>query len=144
MLVTVSVYVPTGVPPAPGGGGGPPPPQAGIARAAKNSTHSRAVPAPSQARRRLATARLTSITASSHQNTCGRPLRLPAMGGPRWGRGAPIARAVVVTLTVALTVAVPFKATAVGLGVQVEAGGAPLQASDTVPLKPVVPVKASV
>ena len=61
--------------------------------------------------------------------------RLRTAGGRSRVRGATIDRAVVLTLTVALAAVVPLKGSEFGDTVQVASVGAPVQASETVPVQ---------
>ena len=127
VAVTVSVDVPAGVPIVP-----PPPPPIGdppLPQEVHSTTNSTGTARLIQARRLTAVAKLASMVNASSQGSQGSP---PC--GP--GGGPSIARAVVVTVTVAVESFVPSRVTVVGAIEQVARAGAPVQLNDTFPEKP--------
>ena len=147
--VTVSVYVPAGVPTACGGGtsGLLLPPQPGIELAASNATDKTADANPSRrgtnpsscSRRRHAMYMATLKVRASH-NTMRDGIRMP--GGCNGVRGAAIPRAVVVTVDIAFTNVVPLIARLEGATLQVASDGAPVHVRERVPVNPGVPLNA--
>ena len=147
VAVTVSVYVPAGVP---GDGVGvkllPPPPHAGIDKVASMAAVSRTAANPARTgtmltrRRSKTNAAPTSATIRASHPTG----KLKGAGGERKFPGTTVPRALVMTLTVASTGVVPFSESEAGETVHVASAGAPVHARATVPVNPSISPKVSV
>lgn len=134
VAVTVSMYVPGGVPGFP-----PPPPPPPPPQATNNIASASVALKTSPERRRVAAESAVSVVSRrSHINSCGAPPSSHSPNGGEPGRRLRKDRecAVVVTDTVVVAVFVPLRVTEGGFALQVACDGAPVQANETDWLKP--------